>query len=52
MVLPVLELLRLQQLAFGFLGVNDHEADWEMVSVYLYRQPGRLGPGLGRLRVA
>lgn len=28
----------------GFHGVNDHEADWEMVSVYLYEQEGRLIP--------
>lgn len=28
----------------GFHGVNDHEADWEMVSVYLYEADGRLIP--------
>ncbi len=28
----------------GFHGVNDHEADWEMVSVYLYEDEGRLVP--------
>jgi hypothetical protein len=28
----------------GFHGVNDHEADWEMVSVYLYEDGGRLVP--------
>src|SRR5262249_23180824 len=28
----------------GFHGVNDHEADWEMVSVYLYENPGELVP--------
>lgn len=29
----------------GFFGANDHEADWEMVNVYLYEaEPGRLQP--------
>jgi hypothetical protein len=28
----------------GFHGVNDHESDWEMVSVYLYEQDGQLIP--------
>ena len=28
----------------GFGGVNDHEADWEMVSVYLYEVDGQLVP--------
>ncbi len=28
----------------GFGGVNDHEADWEMVSVYLYEADGQLAP--------
>jgi hypothetical protein len=28
----------------GFHGVNDHEADWEMISVYLYEDDGRLVP--------
>jgi hypothetical protein len=28
----------------GFHGVNDHESDWELVSVYLYEQDGRLVP--------
>ena len=28
----------------GFHGVNDHESDWEMVSVYLYEDDGRLRP--------
>ena len=28
----------------GFHGVNDHESDWEMVSVYLYEDGGRLAP--------
>jgi hypothetical protein len=28
----------------GFHGVNDHEADWEMISVYLYEEQGRLIP--------
>lgn len=28
----------------GFGGVNDHEADWEMISVYLYEQAGELVP--------
>ena len=23
----------------GFFGVNDHEADWEMISIYLYETP-------------
>jgi hypothetical protein len=28
----------------GFHGVNDHESDWEMVTVYLYEDDGRLLP--------
>jgi hypothetical protein len=28
----------------GFNGVNDHESDWEMISVYLYEDSGRLLP--------
>jgi hypothetical protein len=28
----------------GFHGVNDHESDWEMVSVYLYEEDERLVP--------
>ncbi len=28
----------------GFNGVNDHESDWELVSVYLYEDNGRLIP--------
>jgi hypothetical protein len=28
----------------GFHGVNDHESDWEMISVYLYDDDGRLVP--------
>ena len=28
----------------GFHGVNDHESDWEMVSVYLYEESGELVP--------
>jgi hypothetical protein len=28
----------------GFGGVNDHESDWEMVSVYLYEDGGQLIP--------
>ena len=28
----------------GFHGVNDHESDWEMISVYLYEAAGRLVP--------
>lgn len=28
----------------GFHGVNDHESDWEMVSVYLYEDDGNLVP--------
>jgi hypothetical protein len=28
----------------GFHGVNDHEADWEMIAVYLYEQQGMLVP--------
>ncbi len=28
----------------GFHGVNDHESDWELVSVYLYERDGRLVP--------
>ncbi len=28
----------------GFNGVNDHEADWELVSIYLYQQGDQLIP--------
>jgi hypothetical protein len=28
----------------GFHGVNDHESDWEMISVYLYEADGQLAP--------
>ena len=28
----------------GFHGVNDHESDWEMVTLYLYEQGGQLIP--------
>ena len=28
----------------GFHGVNDHESDWEMVTLYLYEQDGQLIP--------
>jgi hypothetical protein len=28
----------------GFGGVNDHEADWEMISIYLYEVDGQLVP--------
>lgn len=28
----------------GFHGVNDHESDWEMISVYLYEDDGELVP--------
>ncbi len=28
----------------GFQGVNDHEADWEVVMVYLYEEAGTLKP--------
>ncbi len=28
----------------GFGGVNDHESDWEMVSIYLYEDSGQLIP--------
>src|SRR5512135_3325804 len=28
----------------GFGGVNDHESDWEMVSIYLYEDDGQLIP--------
>ena len=28
----------------GFHGVNDHESDWEMVTLYLYEQDGELVP--------
>jgi hypothetical protein len=28
----------------GFHGVNDHESDWEMISVYLYEDAGELIP--------
>ena len=36
----------------GFHGVNDHESDWEMISVYLYEDEGRARPGVGRVRLA
>ncbi|HEY5157989.1 MAG TPA: hypothetical protein VII93_08530 [Anaerolineales bacterium] len=28
----------------GFHGVNDHESDWEMITIYLYEQDGQLIP--------
>ncbi len=28
----------------GFHGVNDHESDWEMVTIYMYEQDGQLIP--------
>jgi len=28
----------------GFHGVNDHESDWEMVTLYMYEQDGQLVP--------
>lgn len=28
----------------GFNGVNDHESDWEMISIYLYEEGGQLNP--------
>lgn len=28
----------------GFNGVNDHEADWELVSIYLYEDNGQIAP--------
>jgi len=28
----------------GFNGVNDHESDWEMISIYLYEDKGQLAP--------
>ncbi len=28
----------------GFEGVNDHESDWEMISIYLYEEDGQLLP--------
>lgn len=28
----------------GFSGVNDHESDWEMISLYLYESDGQLIP--------
>ena len=28
----------------GFHGVNDHESDWEMVTIYLYEEGGELIP--------
>ena len=28
----------------GFHGVNDHESDWEMISVFLYEDDGKLVP--------
>lgn len=28
----------------GFSGVNDHEADWEMISIYLYQENDQLIP--------
>ena len=36
----------------GFHGVNDHESDWEMISVYLYEGEGRDDAGMGRLCLA
>src|SRR5262249_15419706 len=31
----------------GFHGVNDHESDWEMITIYLYEDSDRLVPGWG-----
>jgi hypothetical protein len=28
----------------GFNGVNDHESDWEMITIYLYEDKGQLTP--------
>jgi hypothetical protein len=28
----------------GFGGVNDHESDWEMITIYLYEADGQLAP--------
>ncbi len=28
----------------GFNGINDHEADWEMISIYLYQENDRIIP--------
>lgn len=28
----------------GFYGANDHEADWEMISIFLYEQDGEILP--------
>ncbi len=28
----------------GFHGVNDHESDWEMITLYLYEEKGKLYP--------
>jgi len=28
----------------GFHGVNDHESDWEMITIYLYEEDGQLKP--------
>ncbi len=28
----------------GFNGVNDHESDWEMISIYLYEEGGQVAP--------
>jgi len=28
----------------GFNGVNDHESDWEMITIYLYEENGRVKP--------
>lgn len=28
----------------GFNGVNDHESDWEMISIYLYEEDGQVMP--------
>ena len=36
----------------GFGGVNDHESDWEMISVYLYEADGQLVPEWAGLRLA
>ena len=36
----------------GFHGVNDHESDWELVSVYLYERRRAARARMGRLRLA
>ena len=36
----------------GFHGVNDHESDWEMVTLYLYENEGNLYPRVGSLCLA